>query len=68
MKKIILLFALVLYSFSSIGQRSDTDRLLTVKSKDSILEKPRVINMLKGFEQKQLVEALCQRCGYKERF
>ena len=46
MKKIILLFALVLYSFSSVGQRSDTDRLLTVKSKDSILEKPRLTGTL----------------------
>lgn len=46
MKKIIILFALVLYSFSSVGQRSDTDRLLTVKSKDSILEKPRLTGTL----------------------
>jgi len=33
-----------------------------------ILDSPRAQNILKGFQQRNLVEGLCQRCQYIERF
>lgn len=35
---------------------------------EEILLSPRAQSMRKGFQQKVLVEELCQRCGYRERF
>ena len=42
MKKIILLIALVLFSFDSFSQTYDNDRLLTVRSKDSVNNLPKM--------------------------
>lgn len=39
-----------------------------LESLDSIMEKERTINIIKGFQAHQAVEALCQKCSYKERF
>lgn len=46
MKKITLLLTLLFISIVSFGQNSETNRLLTVKSKDSINEKPRLTGTL----------------------
>ncbi|MDF1617992.1 radical SAM/SPASM domain-containing protein [Petrocella sp. FN5] len=35
---------------------------------EEILDKKRTKTMIQGFETSQLTEALCQRCGYRERF
>jgi len=35
---------------------------------EEILDKKRTKTMIQGFETGQLTEALCQRCGYRERF
>lgn len=35
---------------------------------DEILENKRRINMINGFKNNQLIEDLCQRCGYRTRF
>ncbi|MCF8019738.1 MAG: radical SAM protein [Vallitaleaceae bacterium] len=35
---------------------------------EEILDKKRTKAMIQGFETSQLTEALCQRCGYRERF
>ena len=51
MKKTITLFLLLFISFYSFSQVSDTDRLLTVKSKDSINDKPKLTGTL-GFNLK----------------
>ncbi len=51
MKKTIAFFVLIFISLISFGQHSETDRLLTVKSKDSINEKPRLTGTL-GFNLK----------------
>lgn len=51
MKKITTFFVLLFISFYSYSQVSDTDRLLTVKSKDSINDKPKLTGTL-GFNLK----------------
>ena len=35
---------------------------------DDILQRPRARAIVDGFSQRRAVEALCQRCGYRERF
>ncbi|MBT8348124.1 MAG: radical SAM/SPASM domain-containing protein [Sulfurovum sp.] len=35
---------------------------------DEILTSKRAVNMLEGFKEGKAVEALCQKCSYKERF
>lgn len=41
---------------------------LHVNTLKDILNTPRVHAMLKGFRQKKAIEALCQKCTYKDRF
>lgn len=38
------------------------------ESLQDLLNKPRVLQIVKGFEEQRLVEDLCQRCGYRQRF
>jgi sulfatase maturation enzyme AslB (radical SAM superfamily) len=35
---------------------------------EKILKKERTVKMLEGFKEGRAVEALCQKCSYKERF
>lgn len=35
---------------------------------ESIVTSPRANNMIEGFQQQHIVEALCKRCGYRKRF
>lgn len=40
----------------------------TETSIDEILKSPRALQMVKGFRENKLIESLCQRCQYIERF
>jgi radical SAM protein with 4Fe4S-binding SPASM domain len=41
---------------------------LHVTSLKNIVESKRAVDMLKGFKEGKAVEALCQKCSYKNRF